>query len=80
MKLWDVRDGKCLKILQGHSSWVRSVAFSPNGETLATGSDDQTVKLWDVGDGKCLKSLQGHTNRVWSVAFSPDGQTLICGS
>ena len=55
-------------------------AFSPNGQTLASGSDDHTVRLWDVTSGQCLKILQGHTNGVWSVAFSPDGQTLASGS
>ena len=59
-----------------------STKFSdaPYGQTLASGSDDHTVRLWDVTSGQCLKILQGHTNGVWSVAFSPDGQTLASGS
>jgi WD40 repeat protein len=48
-----------------------------DGQTLASGSQDHTVKLWDVRNGKYLKTLEGHTNWVWSVAFSPNGETLL---
>ncbi|MBR8834889.1 MAG: NACHT domain-containing protein [Stigonema ocellatum SAG 48.90 = DSM 106950] len=66
--------------LQGHTSWVCSVAFSPDGTMLASASSDQTLKLWDVSQGRCLKTLLGHTRWVSSVAFSPDGTTLVsCG-
>ena len=70
----------CLKTLQGHAGAVWSVAFSPDGKTLASGSSDQTVHLWEVSSGQCLKTLQGHTSRSRSVAFSPDGKTLASGS
>ena len=66
--------------LNGHASPVRSVAFSPDGRTLATGSDDNTVKLWDIANGKELRTLEGHADVVSSVAFSPDGRTLATGS
>jgi WD40 repeat protein len=56
------------------------VAFSPDGQTLASGSEDQTVRLWDVKTGQVRASLQGHTDGVNAVAYSPDGQTLASGS
>ncbi len=72
----DYQKFKELSTLSGHSDQVRSVAFSPDGKTLASGSDDKTVKLWNVADGKELRSLSGHSSIVTSVAFSPDGKTL----
>jgi WD40 repeat protein len=70
----------CLKTLRGHLNRVWTIAFSPDGQMLASGSDDQTIRLWNARDGNCLKVLQGHTSGVTSVRFSPNGQTLASGS
>ncbi|MGK7877393.1 MAG: toll/interleukin-1 receptor domain-containing protein, partial [Xenococcaceae cyanobacterium] len=66
--------------LEGHDSWVISVSFSPDGKTLATGSDDKTIKLWNVETGREIRTLFGHDDSVRSVSFSPDGKTLASGS
>ena len=63
-----------------YRSSVNSVAFSPDGLTLASGSGDETIKLWDVVTGEVKATLEGHEGYVWSVAFSPDGLTLASGS
>ena len=78
MKLWS-KAGEELQTLQGHGDRVWSVAFSPDGETLATASFDNTVKLWSKA-GEDLQTLPGHGDGVFSVAFSPDGETLATAS
>src|SRR3954451_223683 len=71
---------KLLRTLKGHEGAVVSVAFDPQGGTLASGSDDKTVKLWEPGSGKLLCTLEGHGTWVWGVAFDPRGGTLASGS
>ncbi|MBO1350910.1 MAG: trypsin-like peptidase domain-containing protein [Hormoscilla sp. GUM202] len=66
--------------LKGHSSSVTSVAISPDGKLLASGSWDKTIKIWNLGSGRLLRTLTGHSNLVISVAISPDGQLLASGS
>src|SRR5207302_1676951 len=80
VRLWRVADGVLLKTLPGHTDTVMSVAFSRDGQKLASGSSDRTIRLWRMSDGAFLKALRGHTDGVTSVAFSPDGQFLASGS
>ncbi|MDZ8054630.1 MAG: protein kinase domain-containing protein [Aulosira sp. ZfuVER01] len=71
------------KTLIGHSSSVNSVAFSPDGKTLAIGSDDKTIKLWNLETGELIRTLTWRDfdfDFVTSIAISPDGKTLASGS
>ncbi len=78
--VWVTNEWTPLLTLQGHADWVRSVAFSPDGEILASGSDDQTIRLWDINSGQCIKILQGHTSWVRTVTFSYNGKFLASSS
>ena len=66
--------------IEGHTHSVNSVAFSPDGQTLASGSESRTIRLWDLKTGQQQQTFTGHTRGVWSVAFSPDGRLLASGS
>jgi len=80
VKVWDAQTGQEILSLKGHEDRVTSVAFSPDGKRLASGSEDETVKVWDAHSGRQLLTLPGHTRAVTSVAFSPDSQRLASGS
>ena len=73
-------EGPCRRTIEGHNDYVLGVAFSPDGQYLASGSRDRTVKLWHVESGECTRTMEGHSKWVSSVAFSPDGQYLASGS
>ena len=90
VQVWDVAAGKGLPaLLKGHAERITSLAFSPDGRTLAVGSMsfDQKeqrayggIKLWNTGDWKEKAALQGRVGQVTCLAFSPDGGTLACGN
>src|SRR5207248_1756909 len=73
VRLWDASTGKELGVLKGHSSRVYSVAFAPDGKTLASSSFDGSIRIWDVEKRetvRCIDNPEGH------IAFSPDGKKL----
>jgi len=67
-------------IHSGHTSWVRSLVFSPDGTSLVSGSDDNTIKLWDMQTGGVVKTFWGHRGFVVSVSISADCTTIASGS
>ncbi|MGL5064750.1 MAG: AAA family ATPase [Microcoleus sp.] len=88
-------NGLLLTTLRGHSKWVFGVNFSPDGQSLASGGADGTVKLWNLADvsekslretkgikseGRLVRNFEGHADRVTQVSFSPDGKTLASAS
>jgi WD40 repeat protein len=74
--LWDADEEKLLRILEGHSNWVVSLAFSPDGKLLISGAGDSTARIWSVEAGKEIGRirLSGSCTYVHSVGFSPDGK------
>lgn len=75
-----LRSLRCLNVLMGHTSWVTSVAFSPNAPLVASSSLDDTIKLWNLSTGEELATLKGHAKAVNAITISPNGKTLISGS
>jgi WD40 repeat protein/MinD-like ATPase involved in chromosome partitioning or flagellar assembly len=86
IRIWRVSDLVQCDRVDAHSSWVRSIAFSPDGTMLASGSDDQKVKLWsfDRSSGKLspepIKTFSEHAYRVRSVAFNPKNSNMLASS
>merc|ERR1712096_266100 len=82
IQLWDVDSGSLRETLSGHTAPIKSVAYSPDGTTLASASDDGSIKLWDTVTGQELlqSPLSGHSDIVFSVTYSPDGTTLASAS
>jgi WD40 repeat protein len=63
-----------------HTASVTSVAFSPDGARVLSGSRDNTLKLFDAATGALIRTFEGHLDTVHSVAFSPDGSSVLSGS
>ncbi|EIN12156.1 WD40 repeat-like protein [Punctularia strigosozonata HHB-11173 SS5] len=79
--VYEVTTGQTIRTFKGHTDYVSSVAFSPDGKRVVSGSDDETVCIWDVQSEQLVHPpLQGHTNHVTSVAFSPDSHWVASGS
>ena len=77
---WQPFTHSALKLLRGHREGVISLAFSPDGQQIVTGSRDGTAKLWETASGKELLTLKGHIGWIMSAEFSPDGRRIVTGS
>ncbi len=82
MRLWDIQTKKHVNSFKGHSRDISSIAFSPDGNTVATVGDesDNTIMLWDLQAAKHRKTIKDHTLDVTCLTFSPDGKTIASGS
>ncbi len=76
VRLWSTATGKVVHALETHGDWVRTLAFSPDGQTLASGGDDRRIVLWDIATGKETLRFPPHHRAVFSLAYSPDGSQL----
>ena len=78
--IYEVQTGEEIDLLPAHATYVRSVAFSPDGTLFATGNDDGSIEVWDTQTGENKATFVGHGGSVNSVAFSPQEQILASGS
>jgi WD40 repeat protein len=78
--LWDIGTGRCLRDFRGHTHWVTSVCWSPDGNFALSGNANGTLELWEIATGRCLRIFKGHTDRIDSVCFSADGNFALSGS
>ena len=79
-RIWDAATGKELRRLTGHTGYIRSATYSPDGKTIVTASKDGTARIWDAATGEELHQLTGHTEGARSAAYSPDGKTIVTTS
>ncbi|KRY14000.1 Transcription initiation factor TFIID subunit 5 [Trichinella patagoniensis] len=77
--MWSMECETPVRAFIGHLSTVNCVAFHPNSNYVATGSNDRTVRLWDLLDGKCVRLFTGHQDAIQSLYFSDDGHILASG-
>lgn len=81
VRVWDVRSGKCLKVLPAHSDPVTSVDFNRDGSLIVSSSYDGLCRIWDAGTGHCMKTLMDDENPPVSfVRFSPNGKFILVGT
>ncbi len=82
LKLWEISTGKVIKTFAGHTAAIGSIAISPDGKHVLSGSyyPDKTFRLWDIATGKEVRIFRGHRDNVLSLSFSPDGRYIPSGS
>src|SRR2546423_718008 len=80
VRLWDMETGHCLRVMEGHTGQINSIAWSADQRRALSGSYDNTVRLWDVETGRCLRVMEGHTSHVERVAWSADQRWCLSSS
>jgi WD40 repeat protein len=79
-RLWDVRGGRNLLALQGHSAALSSAVISPDGKFVLTSAEDNTARVWDAATGRVVAELRGHTRPLTGAVFGPDNTVILTGS
>jgi WD40 repeat protein len=74
--VWELTSHHQVAELKGGADWIMSLAFAPDGKTIAAGTFDGVIQLWNVAAGRQAGALQGHISFVSSLAFAPDGSSL----
>ena len=77
MRLWDLRSGQCVRIMEGHAGLTLSVSLDSASKTAVSGSHDDTVKLWDLGSGRCIHTYQYHGCGVCDVMMHESGSSFL---
>lgn len=79
VRIWNLENSSCVKVLTAHQHWVRTVAFNLSGTMLASGADDTQIHLWQLPTGIKLHTFDQHQHWIRTLAFSPDGRYLASG-
>jgi len=80
IKIWDSKTGKLVATLKGHTIGVRCLAWTPDGKTLISGSEDYSIRTWNTSNWKQIAVFDGHTRDVYGIAISPNGRILASAS
>jgi WD40 repeat protein len=80
IKIWDLKTGKLVATLKGHTNGVRCLAWTPDGKTLISGSNDYSIRTWNTSNWKQIAVFDGHTSLVYNIAISPNGRILASAS
>jgi WD40 repeat protein len=78
--IWDARTGADICELKGHTAAIRDIAFAPDGNSVATASEDESVRIWDAQACRLKRLISVRGDSVWSVKFSPDGSEIAVAS
>jgi WD40 repeat protein len=79
LRLWNVREGKLLRIFEGHTRPISSVAWNADQRRVLSSSADRSVRMWDLITGECIRVLTGHDDEVVRVAWAPDSNHAFSG-
>ncbi|MPM32530.1 hypothetical protein SDC9_79093 [bioreactor metagenome] len=78
--VWDLGKNQVIFTLPGHSDTISALAFSTDGQYLASGSWDDTIKIWRINDGTMVRTFFDHNDSITTIRFLPDGKTIVSGS